>query len=410
MKTVECSWRARRLCYTVTVYSVHTHENRGVFVESPEALLHSYSVQRAHLRKPWNVRGEPGELCQAVYPDSKLAKMFNGNIPIVLDTLKQHYFIDRDGQLFRFILNYLRTQRLIVPEKFDEYEQLYEEARYYELAGLLRELESVKKSKELNEIAKVAREIKTEKGVSPAVPATENGGFIDCIAVSISPDLGERISLSAEKPLIEEMFPELTSALMDTRNSGWNMDNPYVIRFPLNGFCKLNSVQVIQRLLNNAFKIIASSGGGVEGQQFTEYVFARTCKAARITVRAWGNFSTEERKREGLGSFQLTRMLGFEPVEVFTLGFEPVEVFTLGFEPVEMFTLGFEPVEVFTLGFEPVEVFTLGFEPVEVFTLGFEPVEVFTLGFEPVEVFTLGFEPVEVFTTSLWIPMQAFNS
>lgn len=55
--------------------------------------------------------------------------MFNGSIPIVLDTLKQHYFIDRDGKLFRYILNYLRTQRLVVPADFDEYEQLYEEAR-----------------------------------------------------------------------------------------------------------------------------------------------------------------------------------------------------------------------------------------------------------------------------------------
>ena len=29
------------------------------------------------------------------YPDSKLSRMFTGSIPIVLDTLKQHYFIDR---------------------------------------------------------------------------------------------------------------------------------------------------------------------------------------------------------------------------------------------------------------------------------------------------------------------------
>lgn len=68
-------------------------------------------------------------MCSGRYSDSRLAKMFNGNIPIVLDTLKQHYFIDRDGKLFRYILNYLRSQRLIVPERFDEYEQLYEEAR-----------------------------------------------------------------------------------------------------------------------------------------------------------------------------------------------------------------------------------------------------------------------------------------
>ena len=29
-------------------------------------------------------------------PDSRLSKMFSGGIPIVLDTLKQHYFIDKD--------------------------------------------------------------------------------------------------------------------------------------------------------------------------------------------------------------------------------------------------------------------------------------------------------------------------
>ena len=51
----------------------------------------------------------------------------------------------------------------------------------------------------------MAREIKTEKGITSVVPATESGGYVDCIAVSISPDLGERISLSAEKPLIEEV-------------------------------------------------------------------------------------------------------------------------------------------------------------------------------------------------------------
>lgn len=78
-----------------------------------------------------------------------------------------------------------------------------------------------------------------------------------------------------------QVFPELTSALMDTRNSGWHMDNHYVIRFPLNGFCKLNSIQVIQRLLNNSFNVVASSGGGVEGQQFSEYVFAKNCKPIR---------------------------------------------------------------------------------------------------------------------------------
>lgn len=195
--------------------------------------------------------------------------MFNGSIPIVLDTLKQHYFIDRDGKTFRHILNYLRSSKLILPENFNEYEQLYEEARYYDLHGLVHHLEIVRKVKS----------IKNETPDSAACTGGSGREFCDCIAVSINPDLGERISLSAEKHLIEEVFPELCSALMDSRNSGFNLDNRYVIRFPLNGFCKLNSVQVFQRLLNNSFRVEASTGGGVEGQQFSEYLFTRNhCK------------------------------------------------------------------------------------------------------------------------------------
>ncbi|VDH93959.1 BTB/POZ domain-containing protein kctd15-like [Mytilus galloprovincialis] len=201
------------------------------------------------------------------YPESRLAKLFNGSIPIILDTLKQHYFIDRDGKTFRHILNYLRSSKIILPENFCEHEQLYEEAKYYELHGLVHHLEIIRK----------AKNIKTEKPDSAISGSSRE--FCDCIAVAISPDLGERISLSAEKRLLEEVFPELSSALMDSRNSGFNLDSHYVIRFPLNGFCKLNSVQVFQRLLNHSFRVEASTGGGVEGQQFSEYLFTRNnCK------------------------------------------------------------------------------------------------------------------------------------
>lgn len=202
--------------------------------------------------------------------------MFNGSIPIVLDTLKQHYFIDRDGKLFRHILNYMRTGKLSLPENFNEIEQLWEETKYFDIPGMLRELEVVKRGKTVK-IEKM--DISAGNKVEHQQQTTD--GFCDCIAVSLSPDLGERISLSAEKFLLEEVFPELNSALLDSRNSGFNLDSRYVIRFPLNGFCKLNSVQVFQRLLNHSFKIEASTGGGVEGQQFCEYLFVRrNCKTA----------------------------------------------------------------------------------------------------------------------------------
>lgn len=67
------------------------------------------------------------------YPDSRLAKLFNGTIPIVLDSLKQHYFIDRDGLMFRHILNFMRNSKLLISENFRDMDLLLEEARFFEI-------------------------------------------------------------------------------------------------------------------------------------------------------------------------------------------------------------------------------------------------------------------------------------
>ncbi|GLG98810.1 Potassium voltage-gated channel protein Shal, partial [Gryllus bimaculatus] len=81
------------------------------------------------------------------YPDSRLAKLFNGSIPIVLDSLKQHYFIDRDGGMFRHILNFMRNSRLLIPENFADIDLLLEEARYFDIAPMCRQLEQLKKER-----------------------------------------------------------------------------------------------------------------------------------------------------------------------------------------------------------------------------------------------------------------------
>ncbi|XP_069700949.1 BTB/POZ domain-containing protein Tiwaz isoform X2 [Periplaneta americana] len=229
------------------------------------------------------------------YPESRLAKLFNGSIPIVLDSLKQHYFIDRDGGMFRHILNFMRNSRLLVPENFADLDLLLEEARYFDIAPMCRQLEQMKKERLKTcgsgpgggnggsitaKSAGAGRDSENhqQEGAGAGTGAGHPGheGY-ECVALHVSPDLGERIMLSGERALLDEVFPETNQALLDARSGvAWNQhDARHVIRFPLNGYCKLNSVQAITRLLNAGFRVAASNGGGVEGQQFSEYLFVR---------------------------------------------------------------------------------------------------------------------------------------
>lgn len=54
----------------------------------------------------------------------------------------------------------------------------------------------------------------------------------ECVALHISPDLGERIMLSGDRSLLDEVFPETNQAVMDARTGvAWNQqDAHHVIR------------------------------------------------------------------------------------------------------------------------------------------------------------------------------------
>ena len=52
------------------------------------------------------------------------------------------YFIDRDGTHFRYILNYLRTGKLVVPEDKVVRTELLTEAEFYQVEGIINELKA----------------------------------------------------------------------------------------------------------------------------------------------------------------------------------------------------------------------------------------------------------------------------
>ena len=72
--------------------------------------------------------------------DSRLARMFDGSEPCPKDS-QGNYFIDRDGTIFRYVLNFLRTSRLNLPDGFQDFGQLAEEAEFYGLPTLLQAAE-----------------------------------------------------------------------------------------------------------------------------------------------------------------------------------------------------------------------------------------------------------------------------
>ncbi|XP_066285833.1 BTB/POZ domain-containing protein KCTD8-like [Branchiostoma lanceolatum] len=82
------------------------------------------------------------------HPDSLLGQMFAegrgsaaegpGN-PLPRDG-RGCYFLDRDGQLFRYVLDFLRTDRLLLPAGFAEKDRLRLEAEHFQLKDMVAAL------------------------------------------------------------------------------------------------------------------------------------------------------------------------------------------------------------------------------------------------------------------------------
>ena len=89
-------------------------------------------------------------------PDSKLAGIFESDVFHGVDD-RGRVVIDRDGKLFRYVLNFLRDSKLCLPRDFKEHKALTAEAEFFKLPALVEEIKKVDKP-EAGHIFEVVRE------------------------------------------------------------------------------------------------------------------------------------------------------------------------------------------------------------------------------------------------------------
>lgn len=203
-------------------------------------------------------------------PESFLARMFSGRQRISRDT-RGRFFIDRDGLLFRYVLDYLRNNNLILPEKFTETERLLYEAEYFQISGLIKALKAY--------IVTGANATKLPKGNPAFLTLSVRGTFAfgrDGLA-DIKFRKLQRILVCGNVAIAREVFGE---TLNETRDPDRDQQR-YTNRF----FLKHNHLEkAFDQFYEKGFKLVSSSAGGAgyepesdetKWNNFTNYIFFR---------------------------------------------------------------------------------------------------------------------------------------
>eukprot|EP00794_Sanderia_malayensis_P006907 gene6907-7685_t len=201
-------------------------------------------------------------------PDSLLAALFSGRQRILRDS-RGRFFIDRDGVLFRYILDFLRNSRVTLPENFTEKERLLAEAEYFQVKGLVRSLKQ-----------QIVKKVKDEKKRSSGyLSLCVRGSYAfgrDGVADVKFRKL-QRILVCGNVALAREVFAE---SLNETRDPDRD-EGRYTNRF----FLKHSHLEkAFDHLFENGFQLVSSCAGGAgfdpeseetKWNHFNDYVFFR---------------------------------------------------------------------------------------------------------------------------------------
>lgn len=107
------------------------------------------------------------------YPDSMLGALMSGKFQTTHDA-QGNVFIDRDGHIFRHILNFLRTSALCLPSDFTEMELLYAEADFYQIKPLINLLNQYKEQQASKGVAYFLEIIEVRTGSTATMPTNNS--------------------------------------------------------------------------------------------------------------------------------------------------------------------------------------------------------------------------------------------
>lgn len=231
-------------------------------------------------------------------PNSLLWTKFTQSSPAALPKdSKGRFFFDRDGFLFRYILDYLRDSELSLPEFFKERRRLQKEADFFQLPELSRRLATVSKDSSYTEdsgepdeaelcspvtSSSSDRTLRSPGATSGYITIGYRGSYT--IGRDIQADAKfrrvARITVCSKISLAKEVFGE-------TLNESRDPDRPpdkYTSRY----YLKYNFLeQAFDRLAEAGFHMVAcnstgtcSYGSNDPGEDklwtsYTEYIFSR---------------------------------------------------------------------------------------------------------------------------------------
>ena len=201
--------------------------------------------------------------------------MFSGKQKIPRDS-RGRFFIDRDGMLFRYILDYLRNSKLALPESFNERERLLVEAEFFRLKGIIKALQ---RDHERVKTGGGHRDINTRPSGFLSIGVRGTYAFGRDGVADVKFRKLQRILVCGNVALAREVFGEWLNETRDPDRD--DAIHRYTNRF----YLKHNYLEkAFDQLHDRGFKLVTSSAGGAgyDGESeetkwnhFNDYVFFR---------------------------------------------------------------------------------------------------------------------------------------